>query len=136
MSKQKKIECAKMIQSVFFFWCRALRYSWIGVFWMFWLCSIVLGAIVAPLAFFYDDPPETLIGKINLGMFCVSGSFLVWAIFLNLSSIILEESLIAVSSILKKIGDLSATVSLHIFAVGGLILVVRTFMIAFWAVAR
>ena len=125
-----------IVQKAWHIWCRALLYSWLGVFLVIWLSSLLFGAIVLPLAIYYESQPETLLAKINLGTFCVSVSFLVLATFSACSSITLEDDWAAdsstrnvASSILKKIAKVSATAGFHVLAVSGLVLFVRTIIL-------
>jgi len=131
-----------MIQTVWHFWCRALFYSCMVGILAVWLALVLTSVIVMPLTMFFGetgDGPETWLGKIHRGMFCVSVSFLMLALFamcpfgMAKDDMKPEECMSnVIAAIAEKIAKIFATIGCHILAVAGLVLVVRTFMMI-WA---
>jgi hypothetical protein len=124
-----------MIQTIWHFWCRALWYSVLSALFMIWLACAFVSVIFIPMMMFFSEPPGTLLGKMHIGMFCVSCSFLMLALFIEIFPIILEDDLASdscmrnvVASKLHKVVKVSATIGFHILTVAGVVLVVRTFM--------
>jgi len=124
-----------MIQTIWHFWCRALWYSVLSALFIIWLACAFVSVIFIPMMMFFSEPPETLLGKMHLGGFCVSFSCLMLALFIGILYRILEDDLApdscmrnVVASKLHKIVKVTATVGCHILAVAGVVLVVRTFM--------
>ena len=121
-----------MMQTVWHFWCRALWYSVLSALFMIWLACGFVSVIFIPMMMFFSEPPETLFGKMHIGMFCVSFSFLMLAFFIEGLHRILEDDLAPDSCMrnvvafkLRRIGKASSTVGFHILAVSGLVLFVH-----------
>ena len=133
-----------MMQTIWHFWCLALKYSWVVVGLAYWVFCVFMSVVFGPLMIFFQEPdhPETLLGKINLGMFCVGLSFLMLALWsmcpfgMAKDDYKSEECMRnVIAAIAKKIASVTATIGFHIWAVTGLVLVVRTVMKA-WAGAQ
>ena len=125
-----------MIQTIWHFWCRALWYSVLGALFMIWLACTFVMVIFIPMMMFFSDPPETLLGKIHLGLFCVSVSFLMVALFAMCPFGMAKDDFKpekcmsnVIASIAERIAKIFATIGFHILAVAGVILVPRTFML-------
>jgi len=126
---------AQIIEKAWHIWCRALLYCWFGVLLAIWLACAFASVVAIPTLMFFGEtgePPETLLGKINLGMFCVSVSFLMLATFSGLLFRVLEDDLAPDSCMrnvvafnLRRIVKASATAGFHIFAISGLVLFVH-----------
>ena len=102
---------------------------------MIWLACGFVSVIFIPMMMFFSEPPETLFGKMHIGMFCVSFSFLMLAFFIEGLHRTLEDDLAPDSCMrnvvafkLHRVVKVSATIGFHILAVAGVVLVVRTFM--------
>jgi hypothetical protein len=130
------MEDERMMQTVWHFWCRALKYSWVGVGLAYWVFCVFVSVVFGPLMIFFQAPdhPETLLGKINLGMFCVGLSFLMlalWSMHFGMwRDYMKPEKCMSnvIAAIAEKIASVTATIGFHIWAVAGLVFVVRTVM--------
>jgi hypothetical protein len=129
----------RMIQTLWHFWCRALFYSCMVSLLGVWLALVLCSVIFIPMMMFFSDPPETLLGKMHLGGFCVSLSFLMLALFVMCPFGMMKDDFApascrnnVIASIAQKISKVLATAGFHILAVVGVVLVVRTFMMI-WA---
>ncbi len=127
-----------MIQTIWHFWCRTLFYSYMVVFLAVWLAVFFGSVIFIPVMVFFGETgegPETLLGKIHLGLFCVGFSFLMVALFAMLPFGMAKDDFKpekcmsnVIASIGERVAKISATIGFHILAVAGVVLVARTFM--------
>jgi hypothetical protein len=128
-----------MIQTIWHFWCRALWCSMLGALFMIWLACTFVSVIFIPMMMFFSEPPETLLGKMHLGMVCGGLSFLMLALWCMCPFGMMKDDFAlascrrnVIASIAQKIAKVTAAAGCHILAVAGVVLVVRTFMMI-WA---